>query len=306
MKVANVLFAAISLCVVVVFVLAQDPTIPFPFQRNLEYSPSDPMSGKDVYILQHLLNRWSRKPNLPISQVYDLSTAKAMASWKVSKGMKNNTSFDTDTAFALLKDFQYDNYKDAGIKPIDMGLKFRVYIPVYRNRSIETTATLFDENNNILHKWIARTRAHTIFGEEPWPTWDSETFGLNEFTGWGFTPSGLTLMDLNTPEPASVEDLYGKWNVLRAVRGIEGNAAITMPYIRNGILMHTGNWHKHGWTVDKPMPNSSGCIHVHPEDQATVTSILATIGVIANENPFGTLPYPYAPQGLLSVEVLDD
>lgn len=276
--------------------------VPYPFTRVLNVGDE----GKDVYTLQRLLNRWNKKPNLPITQKFDTDTARALNAWKVSHQLANNTIFDVDTAFKFLNEFQYDGYKDAGIKPADMGLKFRVYIPVYRNRSIETTATLYDENNNILHKWIARTRAHTIFGEEPWPTWDSKGYGLNEFTGWGYTPSGLTLLDLNTPEPDSVVDLYGKWNVLRAVRGIEGNAEICMPYLRNGILAHTGNWAKHGWKTTDPMPNSSGCIHNHPEDQEIITEILKAKGVIANENPFGTLPYPYQPQGLLSIEVIDD
>lgn len=280
--------------------------VPYPFQRDLDFNPHTPMSGKDIFTLQHMLNRWDRKPNLPITQKYDLATATALASWKKSHGFENTTKFTAEHAFKLLDDFQYDNYKDQGIKAADMGLKFRVYIPVYRNRSIETTATLFDDQNNVLHQWITRTRAHTVFGEEPWPAWDSATFGLNEFTGWGFTPSGLSLLDLNTPEPAEVEDLYGKWDVLRAVRGIEGNAAICMPYLRNGILMHTGNWHKHGWTPDKPMPNSAGCMHNHPTDQEIVMNILKAKGVIANENPFGKLPYPFEPQGLLSIEVIDD
>jgi hypothetical protein len=309
MKLVHICVATITILLATCLIFAaatRDDEIPYPFSRELKYSSTEPMSGKDVYTLQHLLNRWSTKPNLQITQIYDYNTSKAIAKWKVSKGLPNDTIFDRATAFVFLEDFEYDGYKDQGIKAADLGLQFRLYVPVYRNRSIETTATLFDAHNNVLHKFTTRTRAHTIYGEEPWPTWDSETKGLNEFTSWGYTPSGLTLLDFNTPEPESVFDLYGKWEVIRAVRGLEGNAAICMPYLRNGILMHTGNWAKHGWTEDKPMPNSSGCMHNHPTDQEIIVNILKAKGVTPNVNPFGKLPYPYEPQGLLSVEVIDD
>jgi hypothetical protein len=53
------------------------------------------------------------------------------------------------------------------------------------------------------------------------------------------------------------------------------------------------------------MPNSAGCIHAYPEDIKTVWQKLVAIGVQVNENPFGTLPYPFKTQGLLSIERLD-
>jgi hypothetical protein len=311
MKFSLILIAAVALlaCAYIhAASLERDPwgDIPYPFDRQLDYDAAKPMSGKDVYLLQSLLNRWGKSPGVQLNSIYDKATSSTLRKWKVSVNLPDTTLFDKDTAYTFLDTFFYDNYKDNGIKAADMGLKFKVYIPVHNDRSIETIATLYDENNNVLHKYPVRTRAHTVYGDEPWPTWDNNGSGLNSFSGWGFTPSGLTLLDLNTPEPAEVEDLYGKWNVLRAVRGIQGNAVIAMPKLRNGILQHTGNWAKHGWDESKPMPNSSGCMHVHPADQETVTQILASLGVVANKNPFGQLPYPFSPQGLLSIEVIPD
>lgn len=54
---------------------------------------------------------------------------------------------------------------------------------------------------------------------------------------------------------------------------------------------------------EKFMPNSEGCIHAHPDDLKTIDNILKDeLGVKVRPNPFGKLPYPYQPQGLLSVE----
>eukprot|EP00461_Guttulinopsis_vulgaris_P004674 UN04676 len=284
--------------------LKENEDLPLPFLREFNYSSSKMVEGKDVYILQHLINRWDQKPNVAITSKYDSKTSQAVKNYKIARGLPANTDFTYDVAKQILADFLYDNYKDTGIKAADMGLLFKIHVPVYRNRSIETTATLYDAYNNPLHKYTVRTRAHTIYGEEPWPSYDSATFGLNELTGWGYTPSGLTLLDVNTPEPEEVVHMYGEWNVLRAVRGIEGNAEIAVPYIRNGILQHTGRWPD--WDTTKPMPNSAGCMHVWPEDQKKVTEILTSLGAKAHKNPFGQLPYPYPVQGLLSVEVIDD
>jgi len=107
--------------------------------------------------------------------------------------------------------------------------------------------------------------------------------------------------DLISPENDPVD--YGPYPVNRAVTGLEGNAAIVISNIRDGILMHTGEWK--GWNTTMPMPNSHGCIHAHPNDIYEVWQILISMGVEVRNNTFGHLPYPYEPQGILSVEQLD-
>ena len=47
---------------------------------------------------------------------------------------------------------------------------------------------------------------------------------------------------------------------------------------------------------------SKGCIHAHPDDLKTIDEILIELGVKVRKNTNGRLPYPYQPQGLLSVE----
>ena len=106
--------------------------------------------------------------------------------------------------------------------------------------------------------------------------------------------------DLNSPEP--IPKLYGPYPINRAVLGLKGNAAFSMPHIRNGILMHTGEWP--GWSPPAPMPNSAGCIHAWPASIERVWKLLVAQGVQVRKNPFGVLPYPYKPQGLLSVELV--
>ena len=66
--------------------------------------------------------------------------------------------------------------------------------------------------------------------------------------------------DLNTPE--DIVKFYGPYPVNRAVSGLEGNAKFLLPNIRNGILMHTGEWPN--WSPPEQMPNSAGCLHASP------------------------------------------
>ncbi len=80
--------------------------------------------------------------------------------------------------------------------------------------------------------------------------------------------------------------------------------------IRDGILLHCcpGEWPT--WNVNQnstqPMINSLGCVHAHPPDILTVWKKLLSLGVVMRLNTDGQLPYPYRPQGLLSVEQIDE
>ena len=67
--------------------------------------------------------------------------------------------------------------------------------------------------------------------------------------------------------------------------------------------MHTGEWP--GWQPPAPMPNSNGCVHAWPASIEAVWHTLVGLGVQVRPNTNGALPYPYAPQGLLSVELVD-
>lgn len=80
-----------------------------------------------------------------------------------------------------------------------------------------------------------------------------------------------------------------------------------MPNIRDGILLHTGNWttDEVQWTPEKDMPNSSGCIHGHPSDVERIATLLSKLGVKANTNPYSGKNYPYKPQGIAVVEYID-
>jgi hypothetical protein len=53
------------------------------------------------------------------------------------------------------------------------------------------------------------------------------------------------------------------------------------------------------------MPNSEGCIHSWPQNIYNVWQLLLSLGVQVRNNTNGALPYPYKPQGLLSVELVD-
>ncbi len=77
-----------------------------------------------------------------------------------------------------------------------------------------------------------------------------------------------------------------------------------LPRVRSGILVHTGGWGEAaGWTEKWEMPNSAGCVHIHPEDCKKIAEILVDkLGVEIRKNPGGARPYPFIPQGLISIE----
>ena len=87
------------------------------------------------------------------------------------------------------------------------------------------------------------------------------------------------------------------------VRGLAGNAAVLLPAIRNGVLVHTGAWGNYSsWTPKEPMPNSDGCVHAHPEAIHAIWRLLVErCGVEVRPNSGGKRPYPYKPQGLVAV-----
>ncbi|XP_046841485.1 uncharacterized protein LOC124435547 [Xenia sp. Carnegie-2017] len=272
--------------------------MPKPFTRVLRISTPQ-QSGKDVVILQNLLTRSEFvKIKVIPTGVYDKQTAKAVSEYKIGNSLKSNiTVFDNITAALVLYQLSYDRYKDDGFIP--SGYKFKIYVPVHRNRNIETDGILMNSKGLVLYKF--RVRAHGAV--------DSSGHTLNQLTTNGNTPTGLVECDLNTKEPD--EKAFGPYPVVRAVKGLKGNAAIGknendtfLSNYRFGILIHTGEW-KH-WNTTMNMPNSNGCMHVHPDDMKKIDDILIReLNVKANENPFGKMPYPYPCQGILSIEQID-
>jgi len=272
-----------------------------PFTRVLHVVEPN-MEGRDVVILQNLLRRSSssRGIELKATGFFDNDTQRVLQSFQEDEELTPADGvLNPLTAFTVLKKLMNDKYRDDGSIP--EGVKFKLHIPVYRDRTIETNATLYNSKGDVLHRFLVRT--HGSNGTE------GQT--LNQLTRNGNTPTGLTSMDLNTPEP--IVKSFGPYPVLRFVKGIKGNSAIGrdgqvtrdtfLSNYRSGILIHTGKWDD--WDAGKPMPNSNGCVHAHPEDQKKITDILLSIGVTANENPYGKLPYPFKAQGIVSVEQID-
>jgi len=217
-------------------------------------------------------------------------TVKAVTTFQDMNQLPTTGDFDEQTATALLEGYLDDGYKDDGLFPD--GILYKVHVPVYKNRSIETTATLFAGNGTALLNFTVRTEGQV----------NNDThIPLSQLCTSGETPTGLMTFDLNSPEPDPI--LYGPYPINRAVQGILGNAAIVISNIRDGILMHTGHWAN--WSPPMPMPNSHGCIHAYPQDIKEVWELLVSLGVKIRNNTYGSLPYPYPTQGLLSIELIE-
>jgi len=260
------------------------------------------LTGNDVWVYQNLLTHWSRDVPKP-SGCYDADTQQATVAFQHAHGLPADGVVDPVTASLLLDRYSYDGYRDDGIPPAALGYLYKVHIPVHRNRSIESIATLYAANNTELLKFAVRCHGYDTYPYPTpvWPDFNNTNDGLNMFSSDGNTPTGLIEFDLNSPEDEP--NLFGPYPVNRAVQGLKGNAAFLIPNVRDGILMHTGEWP--GWSVPDVMPNSEGCIHSWPQNIETVWHLLVSLGVQVRNNTNGQLPYPYKPQGLLSVEQID-
>ncbi|XP_068731715.1 uncharacterized protein [Montipora capricornis] len=276
--------------------MAHEEKMPAPFVKVL-YLKDPLMEGNDVVILQNLLVRSKFVTSLERTGFYDKKTSEAVSSYQLGNFLKDTGVFDATTASLVLDQLMSDGYKDKGTVPF--GYKFKVHIPVYKDRTIETYGTLYDSNNVEMYTFVARCHGsiNNLTGK-----------AINQLTRNGNTPTGLITFDRNSKEP--IPKLYGPYPVLRAVKGQEGNAAIGrnkndtfLSDYRSGILLHTGEWDN--WNASKPMPNSLGCIHVHPSALKKINELLDKMGVVIHKNPFGKKPYPYTPQGILSVEQID-
>ena len=224
---------------------SNDP-MPLPWTRELSLA-SPAMTGNDVLIMCTLLQRdfavADASSGLPCDSIFDQRDYNDVVTFQKVQNLEVTGVFCSYTAQRLLDCCSADNYKDNGFTAASMGYKYKLNIPVHKNRSIETTGTLFDANNKVLLKFPVRTHGHREDCSNnacAWPDFGNGDFGLNEFTSNGNTVTGLIEIDLNSAEPDP--DLYGPWPVNRYVRGLEGNALLLLPNIRDGILLHTGNW----------------------------------------------------------------
>jgi hypothetical protein len=293
------LFFAAVLCATMSLAGALGPDAVFtpPFSRALSVQ-SPLMRGKDVVLLQQLLARFSDPP----SPVTDLSAfTNATESWVAKFQAALGGTPDpvgvagASTTAAVLARLNRDYYSPSfgPGHPLPSGFKYAVLVPVLANRSVETMASLLDADGNVNFTFRVRAHGHDF------PAGSGQQ--LNQFGSSGATPTGLSMFDLNSPE--SNPKLYGPYPVNRATVGLEGNAALLLPTMRNGILMHTGEWP--GWQPGDPFPNSAGCIHAAPASIERVWKTLVDWGVKVMPNTNGVLPYPYNAQGLLAVYEVD-
>lgn len=263
-----------------------------------------------MLIAQNLLKKDVSVASLfDVTGVFDDATVKALSTFQQENALQVTGQLDSNSAAMLLNLYSSDGIQDTGFSAASLGYKYKFSVPVHTNRSIETVGTLFDSSNNVLMTFPVRTHGHRDDnGNWGWPDFGSQPpdFGLNQFSPSGNTVTGIVEIDLNSPEPNAQE--YGPWPVNRVVRGLQGNAAFMLPNIRDGILVHTGNWTTADAVWDPltmTMPNSAGCLHAHPNDIERIYKTLVSIGVQVNDNTFSGKNYPYKAQGVAVIYSVD-
>lgn len=289
-------------------------SMPPPWTRQL-YLDAEYLTGSDVLIMCTLLHRdeavQAQTGGVECDDIFDIQDETDVSTFQKANNLDTTGVFEETTANLLLQLHSADGYKDNGFTAASMGYLYKIHVPVHENRSIETIGTLFDAYNNVLLNFPVRNHGHREDCSNDactWPDFGDGDYGLNQFTTNGNSVTGLIEVDLNSGEEPT--DLYGPWPVNRYVRGLEGNAQLLLPNIRDGILLHTGNWttDDHGTWDPRTMnmPNSAGCHHSHPIYVETIYKILTVeLGVVVNDNPFSGKNYPYKPQGIAVVELID-
>ena len=263
------------------------------------------MEGQDVYIMQNLLLRSPYvSPSLQTDGIFGHESQDAVSKFQLGNNMTGVQSgvFDSPTASLLLLLHSCDNYTDDGMSARQLGgYKYKFLFQVFNDRNYETKAYLYNADNVLLYQFIARLHGWAESGNHTWPDYTPDE-GLNMFSSNGNTPTGFMEVDLNSPEPDPTK--YGPYPVNRFINGMRGNAEFLMTRtnsVRNGILLHTGEWPN--WSPSEDMPNSEGCIHAHPDDIKNIWQILVSqCGVEVRDNPYGQQPYPYQPQGIATIE----
>lgn len=167
--------------------------MPLPWKRELFYSPQEPLSGSDVYILQNLVNRDAAvRGRLPVTSVFDADTYAAVRAFQLHHRLPVTGIFDEATADELLACCSRDGVTDSGFTASSRGCvllwcccgcccfvgfgfdgwvlsggrcryKYKINLPVHANRSIETMATLYDAVGNKVMSFRARKCAWIRF-----------------------------------------------------------------------------------------------------------------------------------------------
>ena len=260
---------------IIILLTAVATPLPQPFNRVLRFT-TPPTQGKDVTILQQLLHRAPNCMPPPLSGAFDNSTRSSLRCFqRQHTNLSPSGDLDLETAWQVLTTLAEDQWQDDGRSAAELGdYKFKIILPLHHNRSIETQATLLDAQNRVLLHFPARAHGHDVDANGqaitgvPWPDLSDDgcsnssarqgCIGLNSFSRFGSTPTGLVALDLNSPEDDPM--LYGPYPVLRFVHGLvpEANTnAFLYPTIRDGILLHSGQWANHSsWRPGQPMPNS--------------------------------------------------
>jgi hypothetical protein len=112
---------------------------------------------------------------------------------------------DSVTAQTLLDLHSEDGYVDSGFTAASMGYKYKFHIPVYSNRSIETTATLYDKDNNVKLLFTVRTHGYRDNGKTaPWPDFGDGDYGLTQWVSKLYPVSYLRLIGASFCRPLMV------------------------------------------------------------------------------------------------------
>ena len=111
----------------------QEQQLPLPFKRILQIT-TPPMTGNDVIILQHLINRFEYlKEKIQVTGTYDSNTRKAVIILQEQQQqllLSTRGVFGEKEANLLLTCCMNDKYTDDGKPAKEKGYKYKLHVVV--------------------------------------------------------------------------------------------------------------------------------------------------------------------------------
>lgn len=131
--------------------------------------------------------------------------------------MRASGVLDEPTSEVILGVLTDDHYRDDGLPPTAHGDQYlyKIVVPVHRNRSIESKASLIATNGSTIFTFTVRAHGYSLGPDHTWPDFNNSGPGRNQMASCGNTPTGLSQADLNSPE--SIPREYGPYPVNRMV-----------------------------------------------------------------------------------------
>ncbi|OQY10475.1 MAG: hypothetical protein B6I28_00955 [Fusobacteriia bacterium 4572_132] len=269
-----------------------DVEMPSPFTKVLYYDSENMVHGEEVKEMQNMLNKFFKENNyykeITVDGWFGNDSRLAVLYFqRYYSSLNNGAIFDPATAKALIEKTKESeeiiDIKENEFAVTDSRYKFNIIGKFSSNRTREGRIYIYSKDGEL--KISRRALANGAKG------------GMN--TSGGDTPTGV--YDAGLERYKTDSTVYGKGNVVRLIKGIDGLAKRIYGYgrQRNGILIHGGRYYEGKNYLSK----TYGCVRVFDPSQREMFGYGYSDGGILNKSLGVTVsrPYTFKVQGRVEI-----